>query len=86
MVNTRYQTNMAENADLLALLADLKKEERRKRPRRNEERPIGNEEGPRGNEESDPDTVESQVGEITYHVNSCIQKIDVQCVKIETDN
>ncbi|GBN97790.1 hypothetical protein AVEN_177674-1 [Araneus ventricosus] len=41
MVNTRSQTKMAENADLLALLVDLKK---------------GQEERPRGNEESDPGT------------------------------
>ncbi|GBM08984.1 hypothetical protein AVEN_57507-1 [Araneus ventricosus] len=80
MVNTRYQTKTAENADLLALLADLKKGQ--------EEMRKGQEEMRKGQEEMKSQIqahVESQVEEITYHAKSCIQKIeeDIQGVKIE---
>ncbi|GBO44866.1 hypothetical protein AVEN_108651-1 [Araneus ventricosus] len=70
MVNTRSQTKMADNADLLALLAEMKKSmEKGQEEMKNEiQSHIG-----------------SKVGEIKDHVNSCIEKIeeDVQSVKRE---
>ncbi|GBM95371.1 hypothetical protein AVEN_206888-1, partial [Araneus ventricosus] len=68
---------MAENADLLALLAKMKKSMEK-----------GQEEMRKGQEEMKNQIqshVESKVGEIKDHVNSCIEKIeeDVQSVKRE---
>ncbi|GBM66381.1 Retrovirus-related Pol polyprotein from transposon 412 [Araneus ventricosus] len=84
MVNTRSQTKMAVNADLLALLAEMKKsmekgqEEMKKRQ---EEMKKGQEEMKNGIQSH----IESKVGEIKDRVNSCIEKIeeDVQSVKRE---
>ncbi|GBN42081.1 hypothetical protein AVEN_125256-1 [Araneus ventricosus] len=90
MVNTRSQTKMADNADLLALLAEMKKsmekgqEEMKKRQ---EEMKKRQEEMKKRQEEMKNQIqshVESKVGEIEDHVNSCIEKIeDVQSVKRE---
>ncbi|GBL87354.1 hypothetical protein AVEN_11192-1 [Araneus ventricosus] len=88
---------MAENADLLALLAEMKKsmekgqEEMRKGQEEmrkgQEEMRKGQEETRKGQEEMKNQIqshVESKVGEIKDHVNSCIKKIeDVQSVKRE---
>ncbi|GBL84882.1 hypothetical protein AVEN_13988-1 [Araneus ventricosus] len=68
---------MAENADLLALLAEMKKSMEK-----------GQEEMRKGQEEMKNQIqshVESKFGEIKDHVNSCIEKIeeDVQSVKRE---
>ncbi|GBM75424.1 hypothetical protein AVEN_73366-1 [Araneus ventricosus] len=68
---------MADNADLLALLAEMKKSMEK-----------GQEEMKKGQEEMKNEIqshVESKVGEIKDHVNSCIEKIeeDVQSVKRE---
>ncbi|GBN76079.1 hypothetical protein AVEN_161627-1 [Araneus ventricosus] len=85
---------MAENADLLALLAEMKKsmekgqEEMKDRMEKGqEEMRKGQEEMRKGQEEMKNQIqshVESKVGEIKDHVNSCIEKIeDVQSVKRE---
>ncbi|GBM26553.1 hypothetical protein AVEN_179900-1 [Araneus ventricosus] len=73
MVNTK----MADKADLLALLAEMKKSMEK-----------GQEEMKKGQEEMKNEIqshVESKVGEIKDHVNSCIEKIeeDVQSMKRE---
>ncbi|GBN72220.1 Retrovirus-related Pol polyprotein from transposon 297, partial [Araneus ventricosus] len=70
MVNTRSQTKMADNADLLALLAEMKK---------------SMEKGQEEMKNEIQSHVESKVGEIKDHVNSCIEKIeeDVESVKRE---
>ncbi|GBN64111.1 hypothetical protein AVEN_110348-1, partial [Araneus ventricosus] len=74
---------MAENADLLALLAEMKKSMEKGQ----EEMKKGQEEMRKGQEEMNNQIqshVESKVGEIKDHVNSCIEKIeDVQSVKRE---
>ncbi|GBN36695.1 hypothetical protein AVEN_51280-1 [Araneus ventricosus] len=82
---------MADNADLLALLAEMKKsmekgQEEMKKGQ--EEMKKGQEEMKKGQEEMKNEIqshVESKVGEIKDHVNSCIEKIeeDVQSVKRE---
>ncbi|GBM03062.1 hypothetical protein AVEN_199869-1 [Araneus ventricosus] len=85
---------MAVNADLLALLAEMKKsmekgqEEMRKgQEEMKDKMEKGQEEMRKGQEEMKNEIqshVESKVGEIKYHVNSCIEKIeDVQSVKRE---
>ncbi|GBN95947.1 Retrovirus-related Pol polyprotein from transposon 297 [Araneus ventricosus] len=86
---------MAENADLLALLAEMKKsmekgqEEMRKGQEEMKDRmEKGQQEMRKGQEEMKNQIqshVESKVGEIKDHVNSCIEKIeeDVQSVKRE---
>ncbi|GBM24792.1 hypothetical protein AVEN_245044-1 [Araneus ventricosus] len=89
---------MAENADVLALLAEMKKsiekgkEEMKKgqeETRKGQERMRkGQEEMRKGQEEMKnhiQSHVESKVGEIKDHANSCIEKIeeDVQSVKRE---
>ncbi|GBO32287.1 hypothetical protein AVEN_84049-1 [Araneus ventricosus] len=84
MVNTRSQTKMAENADLLALLAGMKKSMEKGQ----EEMKKGQEEMKKGQEEMKnriQSHVESKVGEIKDHVNSCIERIeeDVQSLKRE---
>ncbi|GBO08933.1 hypothetical protein AVEN_6510-1 [Araneus ventricosus] len=70
MVKTRSETKMAENADLLALLAEMK--DRMEKGQEEMKNQIQSH-------------VESKVGEIKDHVNSCIEKIeeDVQSVKRE---
>ncbi|GBM32310.1 hypothetical protein AVEN_224698-1 [Araneus ventricosus] len=75
---------MADNADLLALLAEMKKSMEKGQ----EEMKKGQEEMKKGQEEMKNEIqshVESKVGEIKDHVNSCIEKIeeDVQSVKRE---
>ncbi|GBO11541.1 hypothetical protein AVEN_2207-1 [Araneus ventricosus] len=82
---------MAENADLLALLAEMKKsmEKGQKEMKKGqEEMRKGQEETRKGQEEMKNQIqshVESKVGEIKDHVNSCIEKIeeDVQSAKRE---
>ncbi|GBL74018.1 hypothetical protein AVEN_230933-1 [Araneus ventricosus] len=73
---------MAENADLLALLAE--EEIYGERTRGNEERTKGMRKGQEEMKNQIQSHVESKVGEIKDHVNSCIEKIeDVQSVKRE---
>ncbi|GBN09631.1 hypothetical protein AVEN_177370-1 [Araneus ventricosus] len=83
MVNTRSQAKVAENADLLALLAEMKKSMEKGQ----EEMKKGQEEMKKGQEEMKnriQSQVESKVGENKDHVNSCIERIeDVQSVKRE---
>ncbi|GBL80475.1 hypothetical protein AVEN_238444-1 [Araneus ventricosus] len=89
MVNTRSQTKMADNADLLALLAEMKKSMEKGQEEMKEEMRKGQEgmkeEMRKGQEEMKNQIqshVESKVGEIKDHVNSCIEKIeDVQSVR-----
>ncbi|GBM18928.1 hypothetical protein AVEN_150169-1 [Araneus ventricosus] len=75
---------MAEKADLLALLAEMKKSMEKGQ----EEMRKGQEEMRKGQEEMKNEIqthVENKVGEIKDHVNSCIEKIeeDVQSVRRE---
>ncbi|GBM74578.1 hypothetical protein AVEN_151030-1 [Araneus ventricosus] len=91
MVNTRSQTKMAENADLLFLLSEMKKS----MAKGQEEIKKGQEgmrkvqeEMRKGQEEMKNQIqshVESEVGEIKDHFNSCIERIeeDVQSLKRE---
>ncbi|GBM07157.1 hypothetical protein AVEN_145555-1 [Araneus ventricosus] len=94
MVKTKSQTKMAENADLLALLAKMKKsmekgqEEMKDRMEKGQEEMMkGQEEMRKGQEEMKNQIqshVESKFGEMKDHVNSCIEKIeDVQSMKRE---
>ncbi|GBM05550.1 hypothetical protein AVEN_94819-1 [Araneus ventricosus] len=71
---------MTENADLLALLAEMKKSMEKGQEEMKEEMRKGQEEM----KNQIQSHVECKVGEIKDHVNSCIQKIeDVQSVKRE---
>ncbi|GBN12016.1 hypothetical protein AVEN_216752-1 [Araneus ventricosus] len=71
---------MAENADLLALLAEMKKSMEKGQEEMKEEMRKGQKEM----KNQIQSHVESKVGEIKDHVNSCIEKIeDVQSVKRE---
>ncbi|GBN32416.1 hypothetical protein AVEN_169511-1 [Araneus ventricosus] len=99
MVNTRSQTKMVENADLLSLLSEMKKsmeqsqvglEKRIEQGQAGLEKRIeqGQVEMKKGQKEMKNQIqshVESQVGEIKDHVNSCIGRIqeDVQSVERE---
>ncbi|GBN34883.1 hypothetical protein AVEN_46535-1 [Araneus ventricosus] len=79
---------MAENADLLALLAKMKKSMEKGQEEMKDRMEKGQEEMRKGQEEMKNQIqshVESKVGEIKDHVNSCIEKIeeDVQSVKRE---
>ncbi|GBM50989.1 hypothetical protein AVEN_199760-1 [Araneus ventricosus] len=91
MVKKRSQTKRAENADLLALLAEMKKsmEKGQEEMRKGQEKMRkGQEEMRKGQEEMKNQIqshVKSKVGEIKDHINSFIEKIeeDVQSVKRE---
>ncbi|GBM39457.1 hypothetical protein AVEN_209221-1 [Araneus ventricosus] len=79
---------MADNADLLALLAEMKKSMEKGQEEMKDRMEKGQEEMRKGEEEMKNQIqshVESKVGEIKDHVNSCIEKIeeDVQSVKRE---
>ncbi|GBM75163.1 hypothetical protein AVEN_244122-1 [Araneus ventricosus] len=78
---------MAENAFLLALLAEMKKSMEKGQEGIEKEMRSGQEEMKKGQEEMKnliQSHVESQVGENKDHVNSCIERIeDVQSVKRE---
>ncbi|GBN16552.1 hypothetical protein AVEN_141488-1 [Araneus ventricosus] len=79
---------MADNADLLALLAEMKKSMEKGQEEMKDRMEKGQEEMRKGQEEMKNQIqshVESKVGEIKDHVKSCIEKIeeDVQSVKRE---
>ncbi|GBM71714.1 hypothetical protein AVEN_220659-1 [Araneus ventricosus] len=79
---------MADNADLLSLLAEMKKSMEKGQEEMKDRMEKGQEEMRKGQEEMKNQIqsyVESKVREIKDHVNSCIEKIeeDVQSVKRE---